>query len=301
MGTNNYSSGIMVPNVDYGKPEFVQRPDGLIIPGHLLDRKEITGIDLFAGCGGMSLGMMQAGVHILAAVDNSVDAAITYTINLGAYPMRFVFLKPEDEQRLEKQLAKAFEQSAKAWQKYMDSGCKGNPPTPPLTTGQGWIHGHHEVPGVDVFFLGDIRKLTGQMILDAVGKKQGEIDIVAGGPPCQGYSTAGKRNVMDPRNSLVFEFARLVLEINPKTMVMENVPGIVSMITPDGIPVLDAFCRILEDGGFGTVDMLKKTLQATSGTGAALRHKPPNNPGNGDDNDEEQEENLVESAQLALF
>ena len=48
------------------------------------------------------------------------------------------------------------------------------------------------------------------------------------------YSRAGKQNVMDPRNSLVFGFARLVFDINPKTMMFENVPDIVNMVTPDG-------------------------------------------------------------------
>lgn len=49
---------------------------------------------------------------------------------------------------------------------------------------------------------------------------------------------AGQRNVMDPRNSLVFEFRRLVLEVSPKTFVMENVPGLLSMVTAEGVPVI---------------------------------------------------------------
>ena len=256
----------------------------MIIPADMPKPKRVTGIDLFAGCGGMSLGMMQAGVHVLAAVDNSVEAAVTYTVNLGAYPMRFVFIDPEDEQRMEKVLTKEYTNSARAWKKWMDKGGEGEAPKPPVTTGQGWIYGHHEVPGVGVFFLGDVRKLTGKQILEAVEMERGEIDIVAGGPPCQGFSTSGKRNVMDPRNSLVFEFARLVLEIFPKTMVMENVPGIVSMVTSEGIPVMDALCRILEDGGFGTVDMLKKTLMASSGSGVALRNERKKQPELEDEN-----------------
>src|SRR5262249_37681815 len=87
-----------------------------------------------------------------------------------------------------------------------------------------------------------------------------KVDLVVGSPPCQGFSSAGKRDVMDPRNSLVFEFARLVCEIQPKMMAMENVPGIVSMVTPEGIPVIDAFCRILEDGHIGAFKALKQSL-----------------------------------------
>jgi DNA (cytosine-5)-methyltransferase 1 len=127
------------------------------------------------------------------------------------------------------------------------------------------------VPGVKHFFLGDVRKLTGQHILDAIGMKKGEVDCVTGGPPCQGYSRAGRQNVMDPRNSLVFEFARMILEINPKTMVFENVPGIIDMVTPDGVPVLDAFGRILEDGSFMTIDALKRTIEAQTGAVGILR------------------------------
>ena len=52
------------------------------------------------------------------------------------------------------------------------------------------------------------------------------IDLVFGGPPCQGFSTMGKRQLDDVRNSLVFEFCRLVKELQPRYFVMENVPGL---------------------------------------------------------------------------
>jgi DNA (cytosine-5)-methyltransferase 1 len=53
----------------------------------------------------------------------------------------------------------------------------------------------------------------------------GEVDLVAGGPPCQGFSTMGKRQFDDHRNDLVFHFWRLVTEVRPRYFVMENVPG----------------------------------------------------------------------------
>lgn len=59
---------------------------------------------------------------------------------------------------------------------------------------------------------------------------------------------------MDPRNSLAFEFARLVVDIHPKTFLFENVPGIVNMVTSEGIPVLDAIGCIFQDGDFMTTD-----------------------------------------------
>jgi DNA (cytosine-5)-methyltransferase 1 len=57
------------------------------------------------------------------------------------------------------------------------------------------------------------------------GDWDGEIDVVFGGPPCQGFSTMGKRLVDDKRNQLVFHFFRLVRELRPRYFVMENVPG----------------------------------------------------------------------------
>ena len=59
--------------------------------------------------------------------------------------------------------------------------------------------------------------------LSAIGDR--EIDVVFGGPPCQGFSLMGKRNLDDDRNSLVSHFMRLVLDLQPKFFVMENVKG----------------------------------------------------------------------------
>lgn len=81
-------------------------------------------------------------------------------------------------------------------------------------------------PGVPVFH-GDICKLTGDECMKLAGVKPGELDVLDGSPPCQGFSTAGKRNFSDPRNSLFKEFARLLAELQPKAFVMENVTGMV--------------------------------------------------------------------------
>ena len=72
----------------------------------------------------------------------------------------------------------------------------------------------------------DVAKLTGSEIRknSAIGRR--DIDVVISGSPCQGFSLMGKRDVDDPRNSLIFHFQRLVLELKPKFFVMENVPGI---------------------------------------------------------------------------
>jgi DNA (cytosine-5)-methyltransferase 1 len=82
-------------------------------------------------------------------------------------------------------------------------------------------------PGVPVYH-GDIAKLSGAECMKlAGGIKPGELDVLDGSPPCQGFSTAGKRKYNDPRNSLFKEYARLLAELQPKVFVMENVTGLV--------------------------------------------------------------------------
>jgi len=233
---------------------------GLYIPERIArqPRRPIA-IDLFCGAGGFSLGFIQAGFEVVAALDNDYYCMMTYLTNLGSYPVNIHWIDPADKEKVNAKMERDMKRQAK------------NDITVPFISGSGWIKHNPQYPPVRHFFFGDCRKITGQEILDASGLGQGDVDCVMGGPPCQGFSTAGKRNVMDPRNSLVFEFARLVLEIQPKTMVFENVPGILSMVTPEGIPVVDAFCKILSDGGFGAYDALKQSLLMTAGTGAALR------------------------------
>lgn len=84
-----------------------------------------------------------------------------------------------------------------------------------------------------IFHCGDITRLTVEMIDTDLRNKYGfgieEIDVMAGGPPCQGFSIIGQRNIDDPRNRLFREFLRLVAQIQPKAFIMENVFGLLSM------------------------------------------------------------------------
>ena len=73
----------------------------------------------------------------------------------------------------------------------------------------------------------DISQLSGTKIMDFCGLRVGELDLLDGSPPCQGFSTAGKRQVCDTRNDLVNHYIRLVKKIQPKVFVMENVSGMV--------------------------------------------------------------------------
>lgn len=85
---------------------------------------------------------------------------------------------------------------------------------------------------------GDIRKITGQDILDQIGKKKGELDILDGSPPCSAFSTAGARDkgwgkekkYSDASQSnvedLFFEYIRILRDVQPKVFVAENVAGL---------------------------------------------------------------------------
>jgi site-specific DNA-cytosine methylase len=73
----------------------------------------------------------------------------------------------------------------------------------------------------------DIATVMAEELLVLTGLQVGELDILDGSPPCQGFSTAGKRQLDDPRNTLFREYVRLVEGLQPKVFVMENVSGMV--------------------------------------------------------------------------
>jgi DNA (cytosine-5)-methyltransferase 1 len=72
----------------------------------------------------------------------------------------------------------------------------------------------------------DVSQLSGAEICEMAGLGQGHVDLLAGGPPCQGFSVQRIGGDYDARNALVLEFARLVAEIQPRAFLMENVPGL---------------------------------------------------------------------------
>ena len=121
---------------------------------------KLNAIDLFAGAGGLSEGINQAGINVLLANEINQDACLTYVYN---HPKTIINQE-------------------------------------------------------------DIRKVNGKSIKNIFGG----IDVVAGGPPCQGFSLAGKRDPKDPRNKMFKEFHRVIKELKPNTFVMENVKGLLS-------------------------------------------------------------------------
>jgi DNA (cytosine-5)-methyltransferase 1 len=96
----------------------------------------------------------------------------------------------------------------------------------------------------DNFILGDIKDLENKKKIVSI-KKNYNAGIIIGGPPCQGFSTAGWRNPDDKRNELFRDFVNLVKEIKPEFFVMENVPGILSMRKGDAIKeIISSFKEI---------------------------------------------------------
>lgn len=93
---------------------------------------------------------------------------------------------------------------------------------------------------------GDITQITYENdIAPLLGDKK--IDVIIGGPPCQGFSLSGPRNFNDPRNKLYLSYIRLVKEIQPKVFVIENVPGLVGLFNGE---VKDNIIKTFSEMGY---------------------------------------------------
>lgn len=142
-----------------------------------MDILRSTFIDLFSGCGGLSLGLMNGGWHGLFAIEQSPDAFKTLMHNLIE----------ENEHNVGR----------------------------PRFNWPSWLEvGTHEVAE----FV--------RMQRDQLTEIRGEVNLVAGGPPCQGFSFAGKRAGNDPRNELFRHQLEVVDILKPELVLMENVQGI---------------------------------------------------------------------------
>jgi DNA (cytosine-5)-methyltransferase 1 len=129
-------------------------------------KRKPKAIDLFSGCGGLSLGLHQAGFHVVGAVDADELASSTYKMN---HPDTMVI---------------------------------------------------HQ----------DIRTVDPTKLMKKLRLKPGRLALLAGCPPCQGFSTLktlnGRKTIDDPMNDLIFEFVRFIRAFQPKTIMIENVPAL---------------------------------------------------------------------------
>jgi DNA (cytosine-5)-methyltransferase 1 len=119
-----------------------------------------------------------------------------------------------------------------------------------------------------IHFESDIELVSNEQLLQTLDGKK--VDVVVGGPPCQGFSVAGHRRIDDPRNKLFLEYCRVVEALQPKYFVMENVPGILTM--QKGTvkeAILDRFeqmgyagtsVRILEAAEFGVPQLRTRAI-----------------------------------------
>lgn len=140
-------------------------------------------VDVFAGCGGLSLGLMQAGLVGRFAIENSPDAFATLSYNLLRRGVR------------------------------------------PRYTWPRWL-------AKEPISIEDFLKFHSETL----PRIAGEIDVLAGGPPCQGFSSAGRRQHDDPRNRLFKSYIKLVKQIQPKVVLVENVRGFtVNFSTPSKV------------------------------------------------------------------
>ena len=146
----------------------------------------LTAIDLFAGCGGLSLGLKRAGWDVICAVERSPMAAETYFANLIG---------------MDGKIAPAFSEHL------------GKPAPDQIRAGL-------LVDDVGVF------EEHSTVVLELIGGSQ--LALLAGGPPCQGFSMAGMRRSDDPRNHLVWNFLRIAELLKPFLVLMENVGAIQS-------------------------------------------------------------------------
>lgn len=116
--------------VDPFGTQWTESESGLILPE---PPKRLTAVDLFCGCGGFSLGIIEAGFEVLCGVDWAEDASVTYMANLGTYPIDCRFVTEDDRRRLELFLHRTARCSVgTTWR----SGCERPPERPGVPKGK---------------------------------------------------------------------------------------------------------------------------------------------------------------------
>ena len=138
-------------------------------------------IDLFAGCGGLSLGLMSSGMTGLFAIEKTESAFETLISNLNGDFFKYKY----------------------NWPRWLPK-----------------------------------RAMTTEELLTqynySLDRLYGKVDLIAGGPPCQGFSLAGLRNPKDSRNRLTDEYIKIVEKVNPRFVLLENVKGFQIAFKDDG-------------------------------------------------------------------
>lgn len=99
-----------------------------------------------------------------------------------------------------------------------------------------WTHNHVGAPVLGDINNKDIKDRLIAIVRNSLGGRN--LDVLAGGPPCQGFSTAGWRETTDPRNKLWLNYLEILNKLNPKYFLIENVPGLLS-VQKNGLLIID--------------------------------------------------------------
>lgn len=195
-------------------------------------------IELFAGCGGLSLGLKSEGYKLLFANELSPMASETFAFNFFRENLaEMATLTPRKVKKLRtKWLSSSYKRSELAGR------LRENPRAyPQLGSGATDITGADDLKGS--LIVGSIVQLNEwlgrnnravEQVRRAFGS--GEVDLISGGPPCQSFSMSGLREFSNARNTLPLEFAKFVSSVRPRFALLENVTGILRPFQVDGKP-----------------------------------------------------------------
>jgi len=185
-------------------------------------------IELFAGCGGLSLGLESVGFELLFANEISPMASETFSYNffnenlsemsqLGHIPKHTHWLNSKyDQHELEKRLRENPKEEPKPGKGFNDLQSKDAELKKSIVVAN--------IEDLNRFFSDKKNSKLLKSVKDGFGS--GGIDLISGGPPCQSFSLAGLRQHDNERNQLPWEFAKFVKLMQPRVVMLENVSGI---------------------------------------------------------------------------
>lgn len=189
----------------------------------------MTCISLFTGCGGAALGIRQAGFEVRVMVEWEKAACNTLRLNWVHRPENWREVLAAEERRVARRLKRIKDSRRREVVEMQD------------TPHYWWQERPPAIMNVD------ITKTSTAEILAAAELEVGEATILEGGFPCQGFSLAGRRMIDDPRNALYRECVRVIREALPRTFMLENVPGLVSMAKG---AIIKQICEDLAECGY---------------------------------------------------
>ena len=180
-------------------------------------------IELFAGCGGLSLGLESAGYELIFANELSPMASETYAFNLLNEDLNEIAKRKDEAPSRTKWISSEFPIDR------IESRLRENPQNyPPF--GSGYTELTKKLNDIrGNLLVGSVIELNKYLsaeksLRDEIVKE--DIDLVSGGPPCQSFSLAGMRQLTNSRNTLPMDFAEFVGKVKPKIALLENVSGI---------------------------------------------------------------------------